>query len=516
LNLKRGPSFYPIRIRQLQRCRHPLAPTATNQIQNAPATAPRGPAATGSFRPVSTFVSTYGGASMTRWLLALLAVAVSLGASADDHFVDANELVSRPNVLIILTDDQRWNLLDTMPTVRERIGNQGIRFTRALAQNPLCCPGRASLLTGQNSSTHGVWHNIAPEGGAPAFDDSETLATWFDAAGYRTAYVGKYLNRYDLLAPYVPPGWDEWHVLRGQGYFDPLMVRNGVEGVEEGYSTDILTDIAVGLIGQGAWPRGDAIASGATPDQAPFFLVYAPFAPHKPATPAPRHEGTCDALPVKLSPAFNEQDVSDKPLWIQSLSLKDEESVRALARDQLCSLKAVDEGVGRLLDALGDELDNTIVVFLSDNGFSLGDHRYLQKPCLYGSCLRIPLMIRYPPMIEPGSRNGSLVLNIDIAPTLLELAGVEAGEPDGLPLVPIFEGERRVRRQALVEMRSHDDPSLHDFGLRSRRWQYIELATGERELYDLREDRWEMLNVVADPQYAGKVARFSARMEAMR
>jgi len=409
---------------------------------------------------------------------------------------------TRPNVLIILTDDQRWNLMETMPIVRERIGGEGMRFTRALAQNPLCCPARASLLTGQYSSSTGVWHNIPPDGGAPAFDDADTLPVWFDAAGYETAWVGKYMNRYDLLAPYVPPGWDEWYALRDQGYIDEPMAVNGELVDTQGYSTDVLSNIA-----------GEIIRNA----DDPLFLVYAPFAPHKPYTAAERHEGTCDALPVTLSPAFNEADVSDKPAWIQGLAPKDEETVRGIVRKQLCSLKAVDEGVGQLLDALGDELDNTVVVFLSDNGYSLGDHRYLQKPCLYDSCLRIPFMIRYPPAIEAGSRNGSLVMNVDIAPTLLELAGISYPESagfDGLSLAPIFEGERRVRTAALVEARNHFDRALHDYGLRTRRFKYIELATGERELYDLKADPWELENVVGDAAYARRVARLKAWLDA--
>src|SRR5215210_963118 len=331
-----------------------------------------------------------------------------------------------PTIVIVLTDDQRWDSLWAMPTVQAQLVDRGMTFTNAFVSNPLCCPSRTTLLTGKYSHTTGVWTNEPPLGGFPAFDDSATLATWLSAAGYRTGFFGKYLNAYS--GTYIPPGWDRWFAF-ARGYFDydvnddGLVRRFGSD--EADYSTDVTSDKAVSFIEE---------TSG------PLFIHFSPFAPHVAGRwdsktgwypiPAARHADLFPDLAPWRPPSFNEDDVFDKPPWIQQLTLTPTliQRLDVLLRKQLQSLQAVDEGVERILAALEatGRLDNTVVVFMSDNGFSLGEHRWVTKSLPYEESIRVPLVIRYDPLTSPGSASDELVANVDLAQTLAELAGVEA------------------------------------------------------------------------------------------
>jgi arylsulfatase A-like enzyme len=342
-----------------------------------------------------------------------------------------------------------------------------------------------------------VLTNDPPDGGYERFDDSSTLATWLHDAGYNTAMIGKYLNGYGQALrdgnETIPPGWDEWFAFE-VGYERFLLNDNGsIAQFSDSYSTDVLRDHAVTFV-------EDALSGG------PFFLYFNTFAPHFRARPAARHEGTCEGIPVLRPPSFNEQDISDKPGWMQQLPFASDVEIRAsdvFRSDQICTLKAVDEAVAAILDALGSELDNTLVIFTSDNGLMLLEHRLQFKNCIYEECIRVPLAVRYPPLGHGTSEE--LALNIDLAPTILEAAGLSIPESvDGQSLFALD------RDDFLIEVFGPTRPPA--IAVRTTRYKYAELATGDVELYDLQSDRYELTNLANDPASAALRTDLAARL----
>jgi arylsulfatase A-like enzyme len=409
----------------------------------------------------------------------------------------------RPNLVLILTDDQRWDTLDVMPNVQALLAAAGVDFANAFVTTSLCCPSRASILTGQYAHTHEVLTNVQPYGGVWALDDSSTLATWLHDAGYVTGIYGKYLNGYTAFAAsgYVAPGWDEWHVFETPGFFDYALIENGTRvaygSAEADYSTDVLAAKAVEFIHE----AGDR----------PFFLWFGPYAPHEPATPAPRHAGTFADLPPWRPPNYDEPDVSDKPLWLRRLApltpeLRDvTDAFRIL---QLESLLAVDEAVQALMEALratGQDR-NTLVLFTTDNGYVWGEHRWLGKQCPYDECMRVPFVVRYPLLVPSPRTEARFGLNVDVAPTFAELAGVEPPlATDGRSLVRLLADVEPVWREHVLG--EHWGLFLPTFAsVRSAAWKYVEYVTLEAELYDLAADPYELQNVIADP--ANAMVRF--------
>ena len=399
-----------------------------------------------------------------------------------------------PNIILIVTDDQRWDSLNYMPTVQTELVAQGVTFSNAFASTPLCCPARASILTGQYAHTHGVIDNA---GAVNLFNDSSTLATWLQDAGYRTALIGKYLNGYTTTN--IPPGWDEWRVLARRVqhyYYDYQLSENGVlvsyGSDPANYSTDVLANKAADFVR----------SSTGTP----FFLMFAPIAPHAPSIPAPRHEGTYSDLPPWRPPNFNEADVNDKPDWVRTRPSLNEGRIDADRIAQLESSLAVDDALAGLLDALDEigQRDNTVIIFLSDQGLAWGEHRWDQKRCPYEECFRIPLVMVYPGLVAPGLVENRFVLNIDLAPTLLELAGVSIpASVEGTSLVPLLDGSVvNWRQDFLFEHWQGNSPVPGYAGLRNEEWKYVEYATGEFELYDLANDPYELINLADDPAYA--------------
>ena len=416
----------------------------------------------------------------------------------------------KPSIVVVVTDDQPASMLWPMDTVRRELAGTGVVFDGNVATTPLCSPGRASILTGRYAHAHGVLTN-APPYGAAAFDDSSTVATWLHDAGYRTSLVGKYLNGYGT-DPFVPPGWDDWHAFIGSGYFDYRLVENGIVqhyGADEAdYLTDVLAAKAVDFI--------------ATADDRPFFLYFAPFAPHDPATPAPRHVGRFAGTPPWRPPAWNEADVSDKPTWLMDQApLSPDRVVMAdgLYERMLESLLAVDDAVAailRALDAAG-RADDTVVVFTSDNGLSLGEHRVLGKQCPYDECLRVPLVVRYPRAVTRARIDARLAASVDLAPTLAELAGTAPPTPvDGVSLMAILGGSASPwRGDLLAEGFSFLPPTWA--AVRSAGYKYVEyrLVPAEVELYDLAADPNELVSRHADPAYAQVRATMAARLRAL-
>lgn len=444
-------------------------------------------------------------------LLLLLAPALVTLLGVTPHPATAAD--GPPNIVVIVTDDQRWDTLQYMPIVSQRLAASGLVYDNAFVTTPLCCPARISFLTGLYAHHHGVLSNRGPVGGFPAFQghDTSTLPVWLQAAGYRTSLVGKYMNEYPAVSRYIPPGWTDWHAYAG-GYFNYNLNENGrvrnYGSAPENYSTDVLRDRATAFVKRNAKP---------------FFLWFAPFAPHSPQTPAPRHAGLCDGLTFPRPPSFNEADVTDKPAWLQATPLMSEATIAALDkanRDRACSLLAVDEAVGAILDSLGSRLNNTIVVFTSDNGLAWGEHRLRGKNCVYEECIRVPLVIWSPRFIaQPGHRSQP-ALNIDLAPTLMQLAGATIPSAvDGVSLVPTLNDPNAiVRLDFLVEHEVDlDDPSAGMVtAVRGARWKYVELPSGERELYDLARDPYELTNVIGQPKTDTTVAQLAARLAELR
>jgi N-acetylglucosamine-6-sulfatase len=442
-----------------------------------------------------------------------------------------NPVATRPNIVFILTDDQRFDTIGlthsidgvtpVMPTVVNELVNKGVTFQNSYVTTDLCAPSRSSLLAAKYSHTTGVHDNGGADGGFMAFDDSSTLPVWLKAAGYRTGIYGKYINGYGPAAPYQAPGWDEWHVFKDVNYFNYTLVENGVENMfgsaDTDYSTDVLRDKAVQFIHDSAGGP-------------PFFLYFAPKAPHAPATPAPRHAGSFSGIPPWRPPNYNEADVSDKPAWVQAITPWTptmQANHDNFNQKQLECLQAVDEAVAALIQALRDtsQDQNTMIVFASDNGYSWGSHRWEPKQCPYEECMRVPLVIRYAPLAPlPRTENG-FGLNIDHGETLAELAGATPDPGvEGVSLVRLLDGTAPGWRLDFLEEHWDATPGDEtDVGsiptyaeVRGEQWKYNEYVTDEKELYDELADPFELLNGVTDPGNASVVSSMATRLRELR
>jgi arylsulfatase A-like enzyme len=284
----------------------------------------------------------------------------------------------RPNIILIVTDDMDLTHVPYMPHLRTDIAAKGMTFSNMFVSSPVCAPSRASILTGQYAHNHGLRDGGRVTGGYREFlnagREKATLAVWLQAAGYRTALHGKYLNFYPLVRDrqHVPLGWDDWRgICFPERYDDYTLNENGrlvSYGAEEkDYLTDVLRDKALDFIKE-------------SPKSQPFFLYLAPFAPHAPSVPAERHEALFPDLKAPRTPAFNEEDLSDKPAWIKALPPMSDEVIAQtdeLFRKRVQSMQSVDEMIDALVKALEDDgrLRNTYIVFTSDNGFHFGAHR---------------------------------------------------------------------------------------------------------------------------------------------
>jgi N-acetylglucosamine-6-sulfatase len=401
-----------------------------------------------------------------------------------------------------------------MPVVQHEIVKRGVEFQNGFVTTSLCCPSRASILTGRYAHNHGVLTNAPPRGGAPLFDPTFALPVWLHAAGYQTGLFGKYMNAYYLIAPGVPPGWDAWQAFVQDGplYFDYTVSENGVAvkhgHQEEDYSTDVMRDRTLAFIEQNA--------------RRPFFALFAPFAPHDPAIPAPRHVGRFAGVPPWRPPNWEEPDVSLKPVWVQ-FQKAITQADRSVQTDQLRigmleSLLAVDEAVAALLARL-EQLglaDDTMVIFLSDNGLHLLEHWWTFKETLYEEAIRVPFAIRYPALVPLGRRADELVANIDLAPTIAAVAGATVPGPvDGASLVPLLDGSAAGWRTDLLFENFVTFLILPSSAVRTDRWKYIHTETTfgiADELYDLQGDPYELVNLAFDPGHAALLAALSARL----
>ncbi len=471
-------------------------------------------------------------------LLPILGIAATPPTKAQPRALATSQptAADRPNVVLIVADDLDLAAAERMPNVANLLRDRGTSFANAFVTTPVCCPSRASILRGQYVHNHGTLTNTGRDGGFPTFRrlgrEDSTLATWLDDAGYRTALFGKYLNGFPkgVDPAYVPPGWDDWYGIssRQPAYFDYQLNENGdlrSYGQDPAaYSTDVLA------------ARLDAFVEAAASGQEPFFAYVSPLAPHWPATPAPRHADAFAGEAAPRPPSFDEADVADKPAYVGAApSLSDDHlaQIDELHRQRLRSLLALDELVAALVATLEETgaLDRTLLVFTSDNGLLAGQHRLPGgKQVPYDEAIRVPLLLRGPG-VPAGRVVDPIALNVDLAPTIAELAGAEIPDfVDGRSLLPLLSsapppawrqgflvelfGVVRARNQPAPDPAEADDdgPAVPPYrALRTADALYVEYETGERELYDLRADPHQLDNLAPAADSAA-LAPFSARL----
>lgn len=416
-----------------------------------------------------------------------LALAASSGLIAVSA---AEEEHGRPNVLVIMTDDQRADgSLGVMDATRRWFGGRGVTYTRAFGTTPTCCPARASVMTGQYVHNHGV--KTSQQRSADNLDQTTTLQRYLADAGYVTALFGKYLNQWDVHTP--PPYFHRYAMFSDdvrRAYTDGEWNVNGNVRKVSTYSTRFIRRKAMRFLRE---VEGD--------DERPWLMFVTPNAPHIPPLPQGRYAHA--RLPLfDRTPAHFEEDVSDKPPNVASRQVK-KKDVRETRRNQLRTLYSVDdlvENLTRQLTRLGESRD-TLAFFMSDNGYLWGEHGLVGKREPYEASVRIPLMARWPGVLPSGGYDMRLVGNIDIAPTVYDATGIEPDHTmDGYSLL----GDHR-RDRILLEYWSRPNRRTPDWAsLWTDDYQYIEQYLADRygqryyEYYDLVSDPWQLTNVLAD------------------
>jgi N-acetylglucosamine-6-sulfatase len=410
-----------------------------------------------------------------------------------------NALQKRPNVIVIDTDDMNQTDMFVMRNTLSLLGAHGTTFQNSYVSYPLCCPSRATFLTGQYAHNHGV----TTDQQYGQLDNTNTLAVWLRRAKYRTAMVGKYLNGYGVVnRREVPPGWSQWFGLTGgteQHRYGFLLNENGkvrhYGRSPRNYIDYVLDSKVNGVLKQWA------------PSPKPFFIYYNPNNPHgesgtpvwstRDPEPAPQYLGAFGDITAPRPPNFDEPDVSDKPKQIQDIPrLSDAQlaDIDRRYRGRLESLLSVDDEVKRIVGLVRKYGDTrkTFFFFTSDNGLELGAHRIEFKDYLYEEGERVPLIIRGPGFPENTTRD-QLVANIDLAPTITALTGAQpARTMDGIPLLPLAtDPSDQANRSLLFE--SFD---IGTFGIRQGPWAYNQWNNGDEELYNLDDDPYELTNLL--------------------
>lgn len=464
------------------------------------------------------------------WAISLLFVLslISCQSEKQESNGDSNEKAyGQPNIILIVVDDLRWDEFSAAghpflktPNI-DRIAKEGVMFENAYQAVPLCSPNRASILTGQYPSRHGIVDNVARD---RASHQLNLFAPVLQKAGYETAHIGKWHMGND---PTPRPGYDQWVSFPGQGkIIDPLIYENGKLDSVKGYITDILTDRSIDFIKKKR--------------EKPFFLYLAHKAIHPDTKqlnsgaldlsekskfiPADRHKGIYkDAQFVRRKNTISSYDKIDSQTVIgKALHLKNSAALKAefgeiffdhfasdeTIRDRSEMLLSIDEGLGRMLKELEDQkiLDNTFIIFTSDNGYFYGEHGLsLERRLPYEESVRTPLLIRYPPMIEKNKKLSEFVVSIDYAPSILMLAGAPIGPHiQGHSIIPLLEGKaKNWRKYFLMEYYSYENPFpwLIDTdykALRTERYKFIHWFKHENknELYDLIDDPYELNNLI--------------------
>lgn len=434
--------------------------------------------------------------------------------------LEAGQAGVRPNIIFIMTDDQNADMITYMPILQAQLAAKGVTFSNAYTVSPLCCPARTSVLRGQYVHNHLVLNNGGKYGGYQRYKErgfeKSNIGTWLQAAGYRTALIGKYLNKYPETANknFVPRGWDEWngwwYSNKGESYYTRFTINENGRTVNYGghqtaYMTDVLSAKSVDFI------------TRSLNDNVPFFLYLAPLAPHGPYIPAQRHSGLFNDLPLPQPPSFNEADVSDKPLRIRNRPLLNDDDIQELElvyRNQLRTLQAVDEMIGAIIATLdvAGQLENTYIVFTTDNGYHYGEHRMMpSKGNAYTEDVRIPLVIRGPG-VPQGVTIDRMVANIDFAPTFGQIATAQVPSfVNGRSLLPLLQAADPAshpwRQSILISMGCPNynqlikqmTPKRSCFNaLRTATFSYVDYpALKTREYYDLVADPFQLDNLAA-------------------
>ncbi len=466
-----------------------------------------------------------------------------------------------PNIIIILTDDMDRKLVPYVPKTNALIGEQGATFTNYFITTPICCPSRSSMLRGQYSHNTDILEN------SPGFarffklnEEAETLPVWLNREGYQTSLIGKYLNGYPINAGrnYVPPGWTDWHSFIYQKdesnlYYKYAMNENGTlvqYGTDpEDYSTNVIREKSISFINKNA------------ESDSPFFLLISVFSPHGPTTPAPGDEELFSGLTYPQTPSFHEADLSDKPKVIRDLASSGDDfdigDADTLFRQRAKTMQSIDRLVEEVVQTLkkNGQLDNTYIIFTSDNGFHMGEHSVPSgKGTPYEEDILVPFMIRGPG-IEPNTKVTQMTANIDLAPTIAEITDTKPADfVDGRSFASLlgFKGNLPTewRKGLLIEIGYGQNLASFDTqnisfspseitapvleypdtkydgyfaqseggsyrGIRTESFLYAEYDNGELEFYDLTKDPYQLENIAGtlDPEF---LAELHAKLELLK
>lgn len=416
----------------------------------------------------------------------------------------------RPNVVVILTDDQRRESMTYMPAVQRLLVDRGTRFTQAMVPTSLCCPSRATILTGLYAHSTKVFGN--GDVGGPRYGgwrrfhragmERRTMGVALQRQGYRTAMIGKYLNFFgrDSAPGYVPPGWDSFSTtMSGHGSYYSYRLNDGTfhGTAPEDYSTDVFAGRATEFI-------------RSTPAGQPLFLFFAPFGPHAPYRPAPRHDGSLTGLlPAYTAPTMY-QKLSTMPRWMRQRKHFTQAEVDLTRRKQHEALLSVDEAVQAIHGSLretGRDRD-TLFVFMSDNGYFWGEHRIIGKDSPYKDSTYIPMVVRWDRHVSAGRTDDRIVLNVDLARTVAEAAGASM-RTEGLNMF----GAKERKGFVLEAMHGYNNRPAY-CGWRTKHRMFVRWDSGERELFDYRFDPAERRNLAEKPKWAD--VRRSMRAKAVK
>lgn len=416
---------------------------------------------------------------------------------------------ARPNFIVVVTDDMRDSDWRALRKTRDLLGASGTTFPNFMLSTPVCSPSRTSLLTGMYTHNHGVALNDGKRGGFSRFKKrnlgDDTIATALRRAGYRTGLFGKFLNGAPPKGD-VPGGWDQWLVAIDRNYYKPQMNENGktrTYGKRSQYSTDILANHACDFLQK-------------TPAETPFLLWFTPRAPHGKYQVRKQDRSVLGGIWRERSPDVNEADISDKPADIRKRKGSRLGNLDSLERKRLELLVATDDAIAGILATVEAEgrLANTVVFVLSDNGYMMGSHRCEKKGFPYRESTQVTMLASGPPFAA-GEIDERVVANVDIAPTIAELAGVDLPRADG---VSVFD---RTRDSVVLLENQRGERSYT--GLRSAEWLYVENASGEPELYDYTRDPYELDNLLASwnghtpaPGAEAMAAEMSGLLSALR
>jgi arylsulfatase A-like enzyme len=469
-------------------------------------------------------------------VLAAVALVLAACSSSGTESLPHGPYSKKPNIVFVLTDDLDSGLVQYMPHVIA-LEHEGMSFSNYTVTDSLCCPSRASIFSGKFPHDTGVFTNIPPDGGFGVFyqrgEEQQTFATALQAAGYRTAMMGKYLNgypvgnnSYNYPADYVPPGWSTWDVAsNGYGGFDYNMNSNHNLQTYGTAPNDYLTYVIGG--------KGQQFIDASAQAHKPFFLELATFSPHHPYTPADRDRGLFTGMKAPRGPSFNKLPLH-APKWLANRAPLGPVAIARgddAYRKRIAAVQSVDRMIGNVEITLrkSGQLNNTVFVFSSDNGFHIGQHGLAHgKLTAFDTDIRVPLVVAGPG-IPANTVNRDVVENIDLAPTFEQLGGAATPPTvDGRSLVPLLHGQKPPwRTLALVEHHGPDtnphDPDSQTFAsgnpptydaIRSKTFTYVRYRGNEHEYYNRVKDPYEMDNVYGRLS-PGRVRKLNSMMNAL-